>query len=174
MDQAASPAKNRAFQLYRFGCRAGRCIAPPVRVTHRHTNHLHVPGSPQRSSSVLRSVTERLLRQTDGQDIMEYVLLGAFVALVGYGGVMQLGTAFTSFFTAVNANLVSQSAVESTPAGSPGSSTPAGTGTGTGAGAGTGTGTGSSGNGNAGGNGNGGGSGNAGGNGGGNGNGKSK
>jgi Flp pilus assembly pilin Flp len=44
----------------------------------------------------------RRLRGESGQDLIEYALVGAFVALLAYGSVSQLGLALTDWYTAMS------------------------------------------------------------------------
>lgn len=43
----------------------------------------------------------RLLRETRGQDLIEYALLAAFISLVAYVGAGQLGGAFNDWYASM-------------------------------------------------------------------------
>jgi Flp pilus assembly pilin Flp len=123
----------------------------------------------------LKCVVRRFVRRTGGVDLIEYALLGAFVAVAVNAGVNALGDSLDGFYTGVFDSIGVMSAAA--PEGVSGGGGAGGGGTGGGSTGGgstgggtTGGGTGGGGNGN--GNGGGGGGGNGGGgNGGGNGNG---
>lgn len=136
-----------------------------------------------------KGVFRRFVRHSCGLDLIEYALLGAFVAMAAYAGIMYLGSSLSGFFTTVVQSVENQPPVgvaDGSGSGTGGSGSGTG-GTGSGSG-GTGSGSGGSGSGSggtgsssgstgsgSGGNGNrGGGNGNAGSNGnaGGNGNGR--
>lgn len=44
------------------------------------------------------SMLRRLLRETVGQDLIEYLLLGSFLAIAGWGGVQFLGDSIASSY----------------------------------------------------------------------------
>src|SRR5690349_16091062 len=115
----------------------------------------------------MKNTLTRLLRDTRGQDLVEYALLGAGISLVAAVVLSNTGATLQLEYSAINdqVHITGNAAAYSTG----GTSTGTGSGTGTGTGAGTGTGTGDTGGGSTGGTGNGNGNGN--GNGGGNGNG---
>jgi Flp pilus assembly pilin Flp len=46
-----------------------------------------------------RSITERFVREDDGQDVVEYALLAAFFGVVGYLALSQIGTAVLNTYT---------------------------------------------------------------------------
>jgi Flp pilus assembly pilin Flp len=48
---------------------------------------------------------ERLLRETDGQDLIEYALLASIVAAVIYVGIIGIRDALQNQFTAVSSTL---------------------------------------------------------------------
>ena len=43
----------------------------------------------------------RLIRDDQGQDLIEYVLLGSFIAIVAIAGVSTLGTNINAWYSAV-------------------------------------------------------------------------
>ena len=43
----------------------------------------------------------RLIRDDQGQDLIEYVLLGSFIAIVAIAGVTQLGTNINTWYSKV-------------------------------------------------------------------------
>lgn len=47
----------------------------------------------------------RLLTDSDGQDLIEYVVLGAFIALMAFAGVSQLGASLNDWYDAVSLSL---------------------------------------------------------------------
>ena len=54
--------------------------------------------------------TRRFRRSEDGQDLLEYALLAALIALVAFGAVTSVGTTINSVFWNVIANGMSNSA----------------------------------------------------------------
>ena len=46
-----------------------------------------------------RSIAERFVREDDGQDVVEYALLSAFLGVVGYLALSQIGTAVLNTYT---------------------------------------------------------------------------
>ena len=49
----------------------------------------------------LMHFVHRLVRDEEGQDLIEYALLATFVALVAIAGATALGTALNNWYTAV-------------------------------------------------------------------------
>ena len=49
----------------------------------------------------LKNLTQRLLRIDDGQDLIEYALLTALIAIVAIAGVSSVGNAVATSFWAV-------------------------------------------------------------------------
>lgn len=76
------------------------------------------------------TILRRLFRSSEGQDLIEYLLIGSLVAVVAYGGVNALGGAATGFFAAVRGNIESSDGALVLPAGGPGTGDPAGGSTG--------------------------------------------
>jgi Flp pilus assembly pilin Flp len=57
----------------------------------------------------LARALRRFVRQTKGVDLVEYALLGAFVAIAAYGGVKALGESLGGFYSGVVDSVVTQS-----------------------------------------------------------------
>jgi Flp pilus assembly pilin Flp len=53
----------------------------------------------------LKSTFLRLLRDEQGQDLIEYALLATFVSLVAIAGATFLGTALNNWYTQVGADV---------------------------------------------------------------------
>ena len=53
----------------------------------------------------LKNTFLRLLRDEQGQDLIEYALLATFVSLVAIAGARVLGTALNSWYTSVGASV---------------------------------------------------------------------
>jgi len=53
----------------------------------------------------LQNIFESLLRDEQGQDLIEYALLTSFVSLVAMGGSTLLGTALNNWYTEVSGNM---------------------------------------------------------------------
>jgi Flp pilus assembly pilin Flp len=51
------------------------------------------------------SILDRLLRSTEGQDMVEYVLILAFVSLAGAAALMGVGADVTAIWSIVNTRL---------------------------------------------------------------------
>ena len=51
----------------------------------------------------------RLVRDDQGQDLIEYVLLGSFIAIAALVGVTALGTNLNSWYSAVSSWAAAQS-----------------------------------------------------------------
>jgi Flp pilus assembly pilin Flp len=54
---------------------------------------------------VLRTVTLRLIRDEQGQDLIEYALLATFVSLMAIIGASLLGTALNNWYSKVADNV---------------------------------------------------------------------
>lgn len=52
-----------------------------------------------------RSLLSRLVGQTWGQDLIEYTLVGAFIALLAYGGISQVGASLGDWYAAMSGKL---------------------------------------------------------------------
>jgi Flp pilus assembly pilin Flp len=46
----------------------------------------------------LRTFLRRCLRRTDGQDLIEYVMLAAFIAVLAYAAIGPFGTSVSAWF----------------------------------------------------------------------------
>ena len=57
----------------------------------------------------VKQVAVRLLREEDGQDLIEYALLATFVALVAIAGATLLGTALNGWFGSISSRVTSAS-----------------------------------------------------------------
>jgi pilus assembly protein Flp/PilA len=53
----------------------------------------------------LQNFFARLLRDEQGQDLIEYALLATFVSLVAIGGATLLGTALNNWYSQVSNNV---------------------------------------------------------------------
>ena len=53
----------------------------------------------------LQNFFGRLLRDEQGQDLIEYALLATFVSLVAIGGATLLGTALNNWYSQVSTNV---------------------------------------------------------------------
>ena len=53
----------------------------------------------------LQNFFARLLRDEQGQDLIEYALLATFVSLVAIGGATLLGTALNNWYSTVATNV---------------------------------------------------------------------
>lgn len=53
----------------------------------------------------LKTLIARLVRDEQGQDLIEYALLATFVSLVAIAGATFLGTALNNWYTAVGAEV---------------------------------------------------------------------
>ena len=51
----------------------------------------------------MKNLFNRLVREESGQDIIEYVLLAAFISVVAWGILVTIGTDVTDIYTGVNA-----------------------------------------------------------------------
>jgi Flp pilus assembly pilin Flp len=49
----------------------------------------------------MKKLIARFVRDEQGQDLIEYALLGSFVSLAAYVGANALGTAYNDWFNAV-------------------------------------------------------------------------
>jgi len=57
----------------------------------------HTPEAAARSHAML----SRLVRDDQGQDLIEYVLLGSFIAILAIAGVSSLGTNLNNWYSKV-------------------------------------------------------------------------
>lgn len=57
----------------------------------------------------MKKLVMRLLNETEGQDLIEYALLAALIALAAVVAMNQLGTAINTKFTSVSASLTNAS-----------------------------------------------------------------
>jgi Flp pilus assembly pilin Flp len=55
----------------------------------------------------MNALVHRLVRETDGQDLIEYALLAATIALGVVGGMIALKTGINSQFTRISTTLAS-------------------------------------------------------------------
>lgn len=49
----------------------------------------------------MKNLIARFIRDDQGQDLIEYALLGSFVSLAAYAGATALGSAYNSWYGAV-------------------------------------------------------------------------
>jgi pilus assembly protein Flp/PilA len=59
--------------------------------------------------TALKTLALRLIRDEEGQDLIEYALLATFVSLVAIAGATLLGTALNSWYSAVETRVTSAS-----------------------------------------------------------------
>ncbi len=59
--------------------------------------------------TALKSLVLRLVRDEEGQDLIEYALLATFVSLVAIAGATLLGNALNSWYTSVESRVTSAS-----------------------------------------------------------------
>ena len=55
----------------------------------------------------MKGLLVRFVREEEGQDLVEYAMLLAFIALIAIGGVRTLGTTVNAFFSNVATTLTS-------------------------------------------------------------------
>ena len=51
-----------------------------------------------KGNRVMKHLITRLLRENDGQDLIEYALLAAFLSLVAAGGAVMVGTSLDTWY----------------------------------------------------------------------------
>jgi pilus assembly protein Flp/PilA len=56
---------------------------------------------------VMKNLIQRFVREEEGQDLVEYAFLLAFVALVAVVGVKVMGSGISGLFTSINGQLAS-------------------------------------------------------------------
>lgn len=59
--------------------------------------------------TALKALALRLIRDEEGQDLIEYALLATFVSLVAIAGATLLGTALNTWYTKVESRVQSAS-----------------------------------------------------------------
>ena len=59
--------------------------------------------------TALKALALRLIRDEEGQDLIEYALLATFVSLVAIAGATLLGTALNGWYTKVESRVQSAS-----------------------------------------------------------------
>ena len=59
--------------------------------------------------TALKTLALRLIKDDEGQDLIEYALLATFVSLVAIAGATLLGNALNSWYTAVETRVSSAS-----------------------------------------------------------------
>lgn len=57
----------------------------------------------------MKNLVMRLVKENEGQDLIEYALLAALIALAAVVAMQQLGTAINNKFTSVSSSLTSAS-----------------------------------------------------------------
>jgi len=70
----------------------------------------HTPGVTRTAGALwgeatILSAAKRLLVHDDGQDLIEYALLAAFIALAAVAAMTQLGTAINNIYTRISSTL---------------------------------------------------------------------
>ena len=60
--------------------------------------------------TALKTLALRLVRDEEGQDLIEYALLATFVSLVAIAGATLLGTALNNWYDKVNVRVTNASA----------------------------------------------------------------
>jgi pilus assembly protein Flp/PilA len=58
----------------------------------------HVGTAPMDEETTMKKLMMRLLRDSDGQDLIEYALLGGFISLAAAAGATALGTALDTWY----------------------------------------------------------------------------
>lgn len=53
----------------------------------------------------MKNLLQRLVREDDGQDLIEYALLAAFISLAAVAAITQLGTAINNIYTKISNTL---------------------------------------------------------------------
>lgn len=53
----------------------------------------------------MKNLLLRLVREDDGQDLIEYALLAAFISLAAVAAITQLGTAINNIYTKISSTL---------------------------------------------------------------------
>ena len=53
----------------------------------------------------MKNLLRRLAREDDGQDLIEYALLAAFISLAAVAAITQLGTAINNIYTKISSTL---------------------------------------------------------------------
>ena len=53
----------------------------------------------------MNNLLRRLVREDDGQDLIEYALLAAFISLAAVAAITQLGTAINNIYTKISNTL---------------------------------------------------------------------
>jgi len=59
----------------------------------------------------MKNLIARFIRDDQGQDLIEYALLGSFVSLAAIAGATALGTALNGWYTSVQGRVDSAAAV---------------------------------------------------------------
>jgi pilus assembly protein Flp/PilA len=62
-------------------------------------------GQGRWGDATMLNVVKRVLADEDGQDLIEYALLAAFVALAAVAAMTQLGTAINNIYTRISSTL---------------------------------------------------------------------
>ena len=57
----------------------------------------------------MKNLITRFVREEEGQDLIEYALLAAFISLAAVAAIQQLGTAVNSVYTKVSSTLATAS-----------------------------------------------------------------
>ena len=57
----------------------------------------------------MKNLIVRFVREDEGQDLIEYALLAAFISLAAVAAISQLGTAVNNVYTKVSSTLESAS-----------------------------------------------------------------
>ena len=58
-----------------------------------------------RETDQMKNLLLRLVREDDGQDLIEYALLAAFISLAAVAAITQLGTAINNIYTKISSTL---------------------------------------------------------------------
>jgi len=58
-----------------------------------------------RETDQMKNLLLRLVREEDGQDLIEYALLAAFISLAAVAAITQLGTAINNIYTKISSTL---------------------------------------------------------------------
>jgi Flp pilus assembly pilin Flp len=60
------------------------------------------PTQKDREENAMKALIARFVSEEDGQDIIEYALLAAFISISGYTILSGIGTSVNSIYTKVN------------------------------------------------------------------------
>jgi pilus assembly protein Flp/PilA len=99
------PTLRRLLESDTVGGRQGRCagsnsVTLSVRPGTRPTRF-----DLMEERDIVKSMVARLIKEEEGQDLIEYALLAAFIAVAVIAAVKSLGTKVNGMFSSINASL---------------------------------------------------------------------